>query len=184
MDDVLEIQFSTTKNIFSWRPPFCPNWASWVIRHMSHSPFSHCDVIVPEGLLGASDSPKAPIIEGNPRGVAIRPFDYQDFGAKCRMVIKTPRARAIRAAWMTQIGKPFDNTALKTFLSDKRPTTRDWLVEDSWFCSEGIAWAIQTGGYWVSPPSIWPKERLSPSDLLMIFLFDPQWINRDTFWNG
>ena len=141
-------------------------------------------MVVEEGLLGASDSPKAPVIEGNPRGVALRPFDYQDFGAKYRMIIRTPRARAIRAAWMTQIGKPFDNTALKTFLSDKPPTTRDWLVETSWFCSEGIAWSFMTGGYWVAPPSIWPKERLSPSDLLMIFLFDPQWVNRDTFWTG
>ncbi len=184
MDDVLEIQFSTTKNSFSWWPPFFPNWASWVIRHMSHSPFSHVDMVVDEGLLGASDSPKAPVIEGNPRGVAIRPLEYQDFGARFRMKINTPLARPIRAAAMTQVGKPFDNSALKGFLSDALPGQRDWLQADTWFCSELVAYSFQAAGYWASPPSVWPKNRISPSDLLMIFLFDPNWTNRDTFWTG
>ncbi len=185
MNELLAIQFSTTKNSFSWWPPFYPNWASWIIRHMSHSPFSHVDMVLEDGsLLGASNSPQAPIIAGNPSGVAIRPVDYQDFGAKHHMIIRTPRANAIRAAWMSQLGKPFDNSALKNFLSDKLPTSRVWDATDAWFCSEGIAWSFEKSGYWTVPPSIWPKDRISPSDLLMVFLFDPRWINRDTFWNG
>jgi hypothetical protein len=187
MSDEIAIQFSTTKNSVSWWPPFFPNWSSWVIRHMCHSPFSHCDMVVPEGLLGASNSPKAPVITGNPGGVAIRPFNYEDFGAKYRMIIATPKADAIRAVWKSQLGKPFDGAALKGFLSDKPPTdpvARNWRATDKWFCAEGIAWAFEEGQYWLAPPTVWPKTRISPSDLLMIFLFDPNWSNRDTFWSG
>jgi hypothetical protein len=135
-------------------------------------------------LLGASDSPKAPVLSGNPRGVAVRPSTYEVYGRRCRMIIQTPKADAIRAAWMSQIGKPFDNSALHGFLSDALPGERDWHATDKWFCSEGIAWALESAGYWTVPPSVWPKNRISPSDLLMIFLFDPNWSNRDTFWTG
>jgi hypothetical protein len=58
-------------------------WQSAVIRRICHSPFSHLDVVLPDGnLLGSSDSPKAPHIEGNPRGVAVRPPEYQEFGIR------------------------------------------------------------------------------------------------------
>lgn len=170
------IQFSTT--VDSWE-----NRWSWVIRHLSHSPFSHVDIEIPgEGLLGASDSPDAPVIRGNPRGVALRPPDYEDYGRKCRMIVQTMLAERIRAAALEQIGKPFDNGALEGFLSDAMPGERDWLAPDSFFCSELVAYAFHTAGYWGNPPSVWPKNRISPSDLLMIFLFDPNWTNRDTFW--
>jgi hypothetical protein len=185
VSDQVVLQFSTTKNSFSWWPPFFPNWASWIIRHMSHSPFSHIDMELPDGtLLGASDSPKAPVVSGNPRGVAIRPADYEDYGAKYRMVIKTTKADAIFAAAKSQLGKPFDNSALKGFLSDALPGRRDWGATDAWFCSELAVWAFLTGRYWEPIPGIWPKNRVSPSDMLLIFLFDPNWINRETFWEG
>ena len=177
------LQFSTTKNSWGWRPPFFPNWASWAIRHMSHSPFSHVDMEIPGvGLLGASDSPKALVISGNASGVAVRPDDYEDYGRKFRMVIETPLADDIRAWAMTQLGKPFDDSALYGFLSDALPGQRDWRVADSWFCSELVVWAFEVAGYWPSVPQVWPKNRISPSDMLMLFLFDTRWINRNTFW--
>jgi hypothetical protein len=49
-----------------------------------------------------------------------------------------------------------------------------------------IVWAFEKEGYWdvilgdLELP--WPKDRVSPTDVLMIFLLDPGWINRDTFW--
>ena len=183
--NTVSVQFSTTKNSFSWWPPFFPNWASWAIRHMSHSPFSHCDIRLKDGsLLGASDSPKAPVISGNPGGVAIRPADYEDFGARFLMTIETPKADSIRALAISQVGKPFDNTALKGFLSDALPGKRNWHATESWFCSELVCWSFEEADYWENPPPVWPKNRISPSDLLMIFLFDPNWTNRDTFWSG
>ena len=72
MTDRLAIQFSTSKA-----------WQSAVIRTVTHSPFSHVSIVLPDGtLLDSSDSPDAPVISGNPRGVAIRPSDYEAFGIK------------------------------------------------------------------------------------------------------
>ena len=170
------VQFSTTINSLG-------NWASVIIRHLSHSPFSHVDLELPGGaLLGASDNASAPVLTGNPRGVAVRPPDYQSFGRRCRMVIETPLAERVRAAALSQLGKPFDNSALRGFFSSALPSARDWQSSDSWFCSELVVWAFQSADYWYPRPSIWPKNRISPSDILMIFLFDPNWKNRETFW--
>jgi hypothetical protein len=183
IDDTIIIQFSTTVNSWSWLPPFFLNWASWVIRHMSHSPFSHVDLELEDGtLLGASDSPDAPVLAGNPRGVAIRPNDYEQYGRRCRMIIRTNKANAIRAAARTQLGKPFDNSALRGFLSDAMPPgERNWKDPTAWFCSELVVWAFIEGGYW-QDLRVWPKNRISPSDIFMLMLFDPNWINKNTFW--
>ena len=119
MRSEIAIQFSTTVNSLS-------NWASIVIRHMSHSPFSHVDLEMADGsLLGSSDSPEAPVLSGNPRGVAIRPANYEDYGRRCRMVITTPLADVIREVAKSQLGKPFDNSALYGFFSDALPSERD-----------------------------------------------------------
>jgi len=149
---------------------------------MCHSPFSHLDIVLPDGhLLGASDSPKAPVIEGNPRGVAIRPFDYQSFGYRRQMVLKTERADDIRAIAKTQLGKEFDNVGLREMLSDNFPGARNWRMDDNWFCAELVAFAMEAGGLF-GGPLLWPKNRVSPSDLLMLFLLDARWINQDIFW--
>jgi hypothetical protein len=179
------LQFSTTASIWTWRPPFYPNWASVVIRRMSHSPFSHVDLELPNGsLLGASNSPKAPIISGNPRGVAIRPNNYELYGFRRRMIIDTNLAQYIHLAALSQIGKPFDNSALRGFLSDKLPGNRDWRDPEQWFCSELIVWALELAGFWHPlKATVWPKNRISPSDIFMVLLFDRRWSNRETFWD-
>jgi hypothetical protein len=178
MTDTVTIQFSTTENSWSNR------W-SWVIRHMCHSPFSHVDIELPDGsLLGASDSPKAPVLAGNPRGVAIRPNNYENYGYRRRMVIKTDKADAIIAFAMVQLGKPFDSSAIKSFWSDARPGTRDWQNPIAWFCSELVISCFDESGYWQPRLKVWPKNRISPSDIFMLFLFDSNWTNRDIFWAG
>ena len=184
MLDRLSLQFSTTANSWTLLPPFFPNWASVIIRRMSHSPFSHVDLVLPNGtLLGASDSPKAKVIAGNPRGVAIRPSNYEDYGRKRIMIIKTPLAEMIITAAMSQLNKPFDHDALYSFLSDAEPGERDWRAADSWFCSELVVWAMEMSGFWFpASGTVWPKNRISPSDIFMVMLFDTRWINRDTFW--
>ena len=105
------LQFSTTVNSIA-------NWYSILIRRICHSPFSHVDLVLPDGgLLGASDSPNTPVLEGNPRGVAVRPPDYEEFGLRCQAIIETPAADAVIAAARSQLGKPFDGGALDAFLS-------------------------------------------------------------------
>ena len=174
----LIIQFSTTEDSLD-------NWASALIRRLTHSPFSHVDLVLPDGsLLGASDQgPTSPCIEGNQRGVAIRPPDYQRFGYRRQMILETDRAGAVIEAARTQLGKPFDNAALHDFLSDKFPDYRDWRDPAAWFCAEFLTWAEEQGGYWANPPLLWPKTRVSPTDHLLLHLTDSRWVNRDTFWN-
>lgn len=160
MNDQIAIQFSTTVDSLS-------NWASVVIRHLCHSAYSHVDFRLRDGtLLGSSDSPKAPILSGNPRGVAIRPADYQQYGIKHTATIKTPRADDIIAMASSQIGKPFDNSGMYGFLSDK-PGSRDWRLEDRWICSELCLWSLEMARFF--PYNLIPaKNRITPADLLLL----------------
>ena len=185
MDDKLVLQFSTTHNIWTWCPPFFPNWGSVVIRRGTHSPFSHVDMVLPGGyLLGASDSPNAPVLSGNPRGVAVRPADYAPFAIKRRMVIQTPLADDIRLAAIAQNGKPFDGGIIRAFLSPSSYRKLDWYDTGQWFCSELVVWAMELSGFWT--PSMvrqWPKKLITPIDILILLLFDARWTNMETFWN-
>jgi hypothetical protein len=194
-DDRLILQFSTAApdwrfehipkalKKFPFKLAFDKNAFSGLIRRANHSPFSHIDMVLKDGtLLGASDSPDAPVIHGNPRGVAQRPFDYQEFAYRRQMILLTDRADDIRRIWVSQLGKSFDNSALKDFASDAFPGLRDWRLTDSWFCAEGVVWSMETGGFWGYKQLLWPKNRVSPTDILLMLLNDERWINRETFW--
>jgi hypothetical protein len=190
----LVLQFSTVApDWYRWTPSFLrripfhilfdKNWASPWIRRVNHSPFSHVDFVLDDdSLLGASDSPSAPVIKGNPRGVAIRPPDYEDFAYRRRMVIETDRLDDIINIALTQLGKDFDNSGIKDFMSDKFPGMRDWRLNNSWFCAELAMWAMETGGLWQPYRVIWPRNRVSPTDIVLTLLMDPRFVNRATFW--
>jgi hypothetical protein len=182
------LQFSTSAHV----PFFWTGWknrASYFIRCLCHSNFSHVEFMLDDGnLLGASDQgPLSPCLSGSSRGVAIRPPNYQLFGLRRQMIIATDKADAVIAFVETQLGKPFDNTALHNFLSSAPPGDRNWRDPTSWFCSELVLAAMEEAGYFVpvlgkSQLPV-PKNRVSPNDLLEILLLDPNWLNRDTFWN-
>jgi hypothetical protein len=193
-EDRLILQFSTAAPIwkherlpnvlkkFPQRLLFDKNWGSGLIRRACHSPFSHVDILLKDGtLLGASNSPDAPFIHGNPCGVAQRPFDYQPFAYRRQMYIATERADDIRRIATTQLGKSFDNSALKDFMSDSFPGHRDWRLTDSWFCAELVMWAMEAGYMWDGALP-WPRNRVSPTDILMMMLGDERWFNKETFW--
>jgi hypothetical protein len=175
----LVLRFSTSENTLA-------NWTSAVIRRMCHSQFSHVDLLLSDGnLLGASDQgPHAPFIVGNPEGVAIRPPNYQRFGYRRDMIIETDRADDIIAAAKSQLGKPFDPSALWGFLDDKPPGVRDWRNITHWFCAEHSTWSCEEGGLWLPliKQLIISKDRVTPADLILLFATDPRWINRETFW--
>lgn len=175
MNEVI-LQFSTSEDSLA-------NWASALIRRLCHSPFSHVDFSLPGNeLLGASDNPHAPVLMGNPRGVAIRPWNYQSFGIRRQMVIETNKADSIITMAKSQLGKPFDSTALHDFFSDSFPGMRDWRENGHWFCAELVIWAFEQAGYW-HHDLLWPKNRVSPTDIFLIFLTDQNWVNRATFWS-
>ncbi len=181
MYSTLVLQFSTCV-----APPWYRiDWSKW-IRKAGHTPFSHVDIVMDDGsLLGASNSPRAPIIRGNPGGVALRPHNYLDpyggFAYRRRMILRTDRAADICAIALTQLGKPFDGGFIRDLLSDRFPGARDWRLKDHWWCGEFVAWAMEAGDLWDGQLN-WPKNRLSPTDLCLVLLTDKRWINRDTFW--
>lgn len=195
------LQFSTTRfqayqhpgpgasrlQLWHWRLASAPiawrNKSSWVIRKLAHSPFSHVDFVMSDGtLLGASDMGEgSPIVSGNPCGVAVRPWNYQQFGYRRQMILDTPKADDIYNQAYSQLHKPFDNGGLRNFLSSDFPNVRDWRDPAWWWCSELGAWSEETGGYWDHPLS-WPKNRVSPTDLVLAHVTDPRFVNRETFW--
>jgi hypothetical protein len=157
-------------------------WQSAVIRRICHSPFSHLDVVLPDGnLLGSSDSPKAPHIEGNPRGVAVRPPEYQEFGIRrlAKVRVGESASKMFMELVRSQLGKPFDGEALNAFLSGDVTMPRDWRADDQWICSELMAWAAEGANFW-NYDLLVPKNRISPADLLL--LLNPL-INTETFWD-
>ncbi len=132
-------------------------WQSGVIRFLCHSPFSHCDIILPEplphGCLGASD----------PGGVMVRPHDYQKFMTRRRATIQTDKADKIIALVRNEVGKPFDPKAMKAVLSDE---PRDWRDPQAWFCSELIVAMMERAEFFRH--LIVPKNRVTPADLLLL----------------
>ena len=76
-EPLIKLQFSRSTEL-----------VSRLIAMACRSPFSHVDIVLPDGnLLGASDSPDAPVLEGNPKGVAIRPPNYQPFAIRRQALI-------------------------------------------------------------------------------------------------
>lgn len=152
----LVLQFSTSTAFMSS-----------MIRRLCHSEFSHCDIVTPDGLLGVSGVDKS---IGDAGGVRVRrPGLWPYLRTPKTARLKTDVADKVIALGKTQLGKPFDDGALWEFLSDD-PADRDWRDESKWFCSEFVAWCLETAGFF--PYSlIAAKNRITPGDLL--FLVNP-----------
>ncbi len=152
----LQIQFSTSTAFMSG-----------IIRRLCHSPFSHVDILVPgEGLLGVSGSDKGINDIG---GVQMRPpgmWPYLNPPKTARL--HTAGVDAIIELAKTQIGKPFDNTALYGFLDDMGyGPKRDWRDTSSFFCSEFVAWALEESHFFPYT-LVAAKNRITPADLLLL----------------
>lgn len=149
---ILQIQFSSSTA-----------FTSQIIRRLCHSPFSHVDIILANGLLGVS-GPDTSL--GDLGGVRIRPDPAWPYRIKRTLTLTTPVAERIVEIAQEQINKPFDNGALYDFLSDK-PGDRDWRAADAWFCSELVAYALEQAGFF--PYTLVScKNRITPADLLLI----------------
>lgn len=102
---------------------------SAAIRFWTWSKYSHVDIVLPEGYLGARKD-----------GVKIRPFDYckpsrVDMGIiECSDEVANKVIEFAKA----QIGKPYDFEAITGIVFH-----RDWAEDDSWICSELVAAAFQ-----------------------------------------
>lgn len=168
---MIKLQFSrSTENV--------SRLIAWACR----SPFSHVDYVMADGnLLGASDSPHAPYIEGNPSGVAIRPSDYQPFAIRRVASIYVPSRVEARFAELmrSQLGEPFDSAAMHSVFKPDNSGNRDWRDAGAWFCSELKAWGLEESGAFDVPPLV-SKDRVTPADLLLMVSHLVS--NAETFW--
>lgn len=159
----IQVQYSTSKA-----------FASGVIRRLTHSPFSHIDIVIPnEGLLGASGPDKK---INDPGGVLIRSFSPWPY--MCPPITATIETtdvvvRNTIAFARSQLFKPFDDKALYHFLRDRgglHNKGRDWRDPSSWFCSELVIRSFEVGGLFSYSLAV-TKDVISPNDTL--FLFNP-----------
>ncbi len=179
-------------------------FASSVIRRLTHSPFSHTDILItPEvakrfnvepGLLGASgpDATTERCLEyrrrhgksADPGGVLIRsmhpwPYMFPPVTARLRCSDKV-HDTTIEFA-LAQREKPFDKGALHAFLRDRAGLSvvrRDWRDPARWYCAELIVRAPEVGGLFPYDLAI-TKDVVSPNDTLLIF--NPFVVNLEAF---
>jgi hypothetical protein len=153
----LQIQFSTSTTFMSG-----------MIRRLTHSPWSHVDFVLPEGLLGVSGVD--PSIH-DPGGVRLRPHNawpYLTTPRVAEIVCTDEVAKAVIAAATSQTGKPFDNEAMWGMLDDQaNEKLRDWRDPKQWFCSELVAWSLETGKVFPYPLAVL-KNRVTPADVLLL----------------
>lgn len=168
----LVFQFSTSHD-----------WQSGLIRDVCRSPFSHVDACASDGsLFGASDSPKAPVVRGNPSGVAFRTPAYQQFLRRRRAIVSiTPSQYDL--FWELaekELGKAFDHDAVsfKYWFSDQ-PFLREWRYDESWFCAELHAYLCERISLWEYPLVV-PKNGVAPHNFLEWIW--PKMVNRSSFW--
>ena len=144
------------------------------IRWLTRSQFSHVDVDVGYGLLGASDSPEAPYLRGNPRGVAVRPYAYQAFGRRHQAVIETPLAPYIIHKLENQLGKPFDHNALAAIFLPWKRDSSNIFDPSKWYCMELVLWAFD-GDHGPERVRFFPydlcieRNIVTPEDGILIF---------------
>ncbi len=179
-------------------------FASGVIRRLTHSPFSHTDIVItPEvakhfnvspGLLGAS-GPDATTERclayrrrhgrsADPGGVLIRsmdpwPYMFPPLTARLRCTDKVHDDTIAFA--LSQREKPFDKKAMHAFLRDRAGLSivrRDWRDPAAWYCAELILRAPEVGGLFPYE-LILTKDVVSPNDTLLVF--NPFIINAEEF---
>lgn len=123
----------------------------------------HVDAVMPDGsLLGAQHEAG---LGGKLAGVQIRPGNYGDTsGMRHRMrvtfVCGDVEANAFYDFLQSQIGKPYDTTAILAFVAD-----RDWRRPEAWFCSELQAAALEHAG--IIRRLIAPSQKISPAGLML-----------------
>ena len=123
-----------------------------LIRAVTWSDWSHVAIVDGEE-----------VIEATWPAVRVAPLAEIIAKHSCYIVVDVPCAdsAAVIAAARSQVGKPYDLTALFGLLAH-----RDWQEADRWFCSELVAWAFQQGGSPLFRPEA--LHRVTPQHLWMI----------------
>lgn len=119
--------------------------------------FSHVECVLPDHrIIGAYDT----------KGVAIQQPDY-DHGSSildqnfCVVKCSAVQAQLFHDFLFSQLGKPYDYTAVAAFVAD-----RNWSENDSWFCSELICAALVHAQ--ILPAMPISVSKITPRDLYLI----------------
>lgn len=142
----LYIQFVGTPGIYSK-----------AIRWFTAGTVSHVDAVLPSGRLLGSRADK---VGGANRGVHIRAADYEPFNPRVLFRVETEQEK-VSSYWdflFGQLGKPYDKPAILGF-----GFGRNWREDDSWFCSELIARALEVSH--VLPELFAPANKITPQNL-------------------
>jgi hypothetical protein len=136
---------------------------SLAIEWFSHSKWSHVDSVMPGGsLLGA----RSDRIMGIPPGVQIRPAEYvraeKDRVKRVHIPCTDQQMNDYYAFVVSQVGKPYDKTAIIAFM-----VNRDWTAKDSWFCSE-LCGAAAVHAKLFSYRLAVKHNKIDPGDLLFV----------------
>lgn len=103
-----------------------------LIRGFTGSRWSHVALVYEDGVIEAA-WPKVRLARLDETIKACKAHAYAEF--------QCPFPYDVLRAAMSQVGKPYDWTAIAGFL-----VRRDWQKNDRWFCSELVAWAFQCAG--------------------------------------
>jgi hypothetical protein len=140
--------------------------SSRAIAWFSAGHFSHVDAVMRDGSLIGARSDWIEPLDGTaaiPPGVQRRPANYEHW--KERVVMTLPcdelQEQSFIAFNLSQIGKPYDSTAIWGFVAG-----RDWRQQDSWFCSELQMAAIESTDLWV--PLYTPRNKVTPACLATV----------------
>jgi hypothetical protein len=156
---MVTVIFSTEKDL-----------VSGTIRAFTWSSVSHVDIRLPAGLKygngrvtenGDLVGARFAQDKGLNKGVSVRPWNYHKTSKEIWTVSDTtPETDAkIYEAALSQVGKPYDLSGIANFALH-----RDWREEDSFFCSELVAWAFEQAG---APLLNGNCNRITPGMLLM-----------------
>ncbi len=132
--------------------------ASQLVQLATWSWASHVDIELGGGyLLGA--------VPG--KGVCLREAEIDDARVERYAVDLNPVAAAVLLRHArSQLGRPYDWPGVLGY-----GLRRDWQEQDSWFCSELVAWVFaQTACPLLRGEQVW---RITPRDLLMSPLLEP-----------
>lgn len=144
--DTIQLIFSRSKL------PFSP-----LVQLATWSRWSHVGIVMDNNM----------VLESTFTHGGVKPaklWEFQD-RASDWIVVTLPCVdrQAIIEAGLTQLGKPYDWTGLIGIAFHQRK----WQEDDSWFCSELVAWAFQQGGSPLFIPDT--VHRITPQHLFMLY---------------
>lgn len=126
---------------------------SSVIRACTWSSWSHVAIIDGDEVIEAMA----------PNGVRRFPVVQAIDHAKRAAIVELPcmDPQAVIAAAASQLGKPYDYTAIVGL-----GLHRDWQEDDAWFCSELVAWSFAQAGESLFRAEV--LRRITPQHLWML----------------